>query len=1141
MERQPARSRPVLVVALISLSLAFGAVYTPADEPFICQEPSDPNESLLNPNYCLTPSPLASVNSIDTTEVLLIFVKLNPDNSNNGCTDNPNYPSYTWPISGDSALPSYANILLAPDTTVAFDPAVLSTFPYRGDVTHFYYDMSGGRQIVYGKPFEKTVRLKYSASTYDEWDGNPNDGDGQFYSNVEVLAAVDSVVNFADPKFDSNGDLWVDMPIILLYRWMAGNELGPSTAELFPRFGGAGPPGEGDSIRTCYATRDSVDGAPVRIDGRRGIAMDAEDFWRAVQTLEHEWGHLVLGDAYYGCDVELCSGRHLQNADGFDTMDSNNFPRSTIISGFHRYRAGWQSATLVTSNLANQQIRPFRAWNDLGDLYVVPVDSQVGSLSCPCPGQRPEYFLVENRQRASFWEDPVNFWGDPNHPKPCGAGLAPRNTLPGSGLVIYHVNEIRENGETTIPPTRDAGQLKYVTRVDVEAASGVYDATSTAAGFRVIQDQQPLPFGPGGWDRLNFSPAGGGPDSMGAWSWRHFWSSHDSTSNCFAPYTNPGTGEYRPKTGTLADSTNDSLSSIGIINIREDSALAQAMLADFVVDYPAWDHLHINTTWSGIVRLHSDLIIDPGDTLCILPGTTVVMTPWHDQFHKGTGNDANRIEIKVQGALIALGALNDSICFTSAYDASRLKTPWYAALSTPEPGQWTGIVVKAGGTVQLDYCDIGYASQGVQIKSGAANACYVKHSRVHDCEFEGLWVKSTQGLAITGNVVQQNSDGIYLEKSGGVVDTNIVRMNKFSLPPPLTGSAQGGTQLKIVGPSGLALALDVVGNFFGGDRTTVCTPGTAGDTCFVQKGIVVEEGSSTLADTLRFYSNSLKYIDQTGLELNLSESIGGNPSTRITVGGGDAADIRGNELVSVHCAYDFSEARNTTVAWTGAYLFDVGIRSSDGRPVFGKQLTSNPPTYQGGNNYFWNPAWTNPDSVFVKVTEEFVGTLYAQNCSWNARSHEDLLAEDGDLFLVASTPLPNQISLAPCDTVTNLSVPWGWWPNLKWGGYGGGHRGAQSPTLSIQKTTPNPFSVSARIALSMPDGEDDNGAIRIAIYDVTGRLVRVFQNPDRIGRMREVTWRGEDARGNQSAPGLYFARLEGSRGGSAIQRVQIVR
>ena len=121
----------------------------------------------------------------------------------------------------------------------------------------------------------------------------------------------------------------------------------------------------------------------------------------------------------------------------------------------------------------------------------------------------------------------------------------------------------------------------------------------------------------------------------------------------------------------------DSLSQVGVVNIA-DSAGTDLMVADFIVDYPAWDSLHVNTVWSGIIRLHSDLFIGPEDTLRILPGTTVVMTPWHDEFHRGQGLDTSRIQICVEGALIAEGAQGDSIFFTTAFDQDRLKTPDYS-------------------------------------------------------------------------------------------------------------------------------------------------------------------------------------------------------------------------------------------------------------------------------------------------------------------------------------------------------------------------------------------------------------------------------------------------------------------------------
>ena len=69
---------------------------------------------------------------------------------------------------------------------------------------------------------------------------------------------------------------------------------------------------------------------------------------------------------------------------------------------------------------------------------------------------------------------------------------------------------------------------------------------------------------------------------------------------------------------------------------------------------------------------------------------------------------------------------------------------------------------------------------------------------------------------------------------------------------------------------------------------------------------------------------------------------------------------------------------------------------------------------------------------------------------------------------------------------------------------------------------PNPFRESATIAFSLPAESN----VRVAVYDVTGRLVRTLLSESAAAGRHVHVWDGTDARGRTSAPGVYFVRLE---------------
>lgn len=81
---------------------------------------------------------------------------------------------------------------------------------------------------------------------------------------------------------------------------------------------------------------------------------------------------------------------------------------------------------------------------------------------------------------------------------------------------------------------------------------------------------------------------------------------------------------------------------------------------------------------------------------------------------------------------------------------------------------------------------------------------------------------------------------------------------------------------------------------------------------------------------------------------------------------------------------------------------------------------------------------------------------------------------------------------------------------------------AGAPALALA-AAPVPMARGAGTTLrfALPEA----GAVRLAIHDVTGRLVRVVQTGPLEPGAHVSRWDGRDAAGNAAAPGLYFARL----------------
>jgi hypothetical protein len=75
--------------------------------------------------------------------------------------------------------------------------------------------------------------------------------------------------------------------------------------------------------------------------------------------------------------------------------------------------------------------------------------------------------------------------------------------------------------------------------------------------------------------------------------------------------------------------------------------------------------------------------------------------------------------------------------------------------------------------------------------------------------------------------------------------------------------------------------------------------------------------------------------------------------------------------------------------------------------------------------------------------------------------------------------------------------------------------------LALYQNHPNPFNPATTIRYCLPSG----GHVRLAVYDVSGRLVTILVDGARRGGEHSVTWNGSDGQAAASS-GVYFYRLD---------------
>lgn len=82
----------------------------------------------------------------------------------------------------------------------------------------------------------------------------------------------------------------------------------------------------------------------------------------------------------------------------------------------------------------------------------------------------------------------------------------------------------------------------------------------------------------------------------------------------------------------------------------------------------------------------------------------------------------------------------------------------------------------------------------------------------------------------------------------------------------------------------------------------------------------------------------------------------------------------------------------------------------------------------------------------------------------------------------------------------------------------------------------NPFSHQTQVLFQL----EQTGSVRLSVYDIRGRRVRVLRDGVTASGDHQVTWRGEDDQGRALPSGVYMLRLE-SGSDSASARVGLVR
>ena len=95
---------------------------------------------------------------------------------------------------------------------------------------------------------------------------------------------------------------------------------------------------------------------------------------------------------------------------------------------------------------------------------------------------------------------------------------------------------------------------------------------------------------------------------------------------------------------------------------------------------------------------------------------------------------------------------------------------------------------------------------------------------------------------------------------------------------------------------------------------------------------------------------------------------------------------------------------------------------------------------------------------------------------------------------------------------------------------------AQPTQFFLSQNAPNPFNPTTHITYGLPEASP----VRLAVFDVTGRLVRVLVEGNQAAGVHTAIWDGTDARGCAAGNGVYMYWLN-TPGGQSVRRMLLVR
>lgn len=194
--------------------------------------------------------------------------------------------------------------------------------------------------------------------------------------------------------------------------------------------------------------------------------------------------------------------------------------------------------------------------------------------------------------------------------------------------------------------------------------------------------------------------------------------------------------------------------------------------------------VHADTTWGGRVLVGDSVVVRPGATLTVLPGTTVAF-----EHYRGYRDPGRRLSLEVLGGLVAEGDPHAPISFTSdALD--------------PRNGDWAMVrLVSPTGPTRFDHVVFEFAQHGLNVWRGdvvishavfrwnnwegvyfeSYSHAVIEHCQIYENGYNGLAAEQFNTLQLESCEVWRNgTNGVHVDASALEIRRSLVHHNMAS-------------------------------------------------------------------------------------------------------------------------------------------------------------------------------------------------------------------------------------------------------------------------------------------------------------------------------------------------------------------------